>query len=59
MVLCNLLDDGSSHSRLLIGPSESMRGGTLGTNPRRAVFEKSATKPVTQSISNAQIHLRI
>jgi hypothetical protein len=53
MVLCNLLDDGSSHSGLISGLSESMRGGTLGTNPRRAVFEKSATKPVTQSISNA------
>jgi hypothetical protein len=35
MVLWNLLDDGLSHSGPLLGPSESMRGGTLGTNPHQ------------------------
>jgi hypothetical protein len=34
MVLWNLLDGGPSHSGPLIGPSESMQCGTLGTNPR-------------------------
>jgi hypothetical protein len=33
MVLYNLLDGGSSHSGPLLEPSESMRGGTSGTNP--------------------------
>ncbi len=33
MVLWNLLDGGPSHSGPLHGPSESMRGGTPGTNP--------------------------
>jgi hypothetical protein len=32
MVLWNLLDGGLSCSAPLLGPSESMRGGTLGTN---------------------------
>jgi hypothetical protein len=36
MVLRNLLDGGPSHSRPLLRPSESMRGGTSGTNPRHA-----------------------
>jgi hypothetical protein len=35
MVLWNLLDGGSSHSGPFLGPSESMRGGILGTNPRQ------------------------
>jgi hypothetical protein len=35
MVLWNLLDGGSSHSGPLLRPSESMRGGTPGTNPRQ------------------------
>jgi hypothetical protein len=35
MVLWNLLDCGPSHSGSLLGPSESMRGGTPGTNPRQ------------------------
>jgi hypothetical protein len=35
MVLWNLPDRGPSHSEPLIGPSESMRGGTLSTNPRQ------------------------
>jgi hypothetical protein len=35
MVLWNLLDGGPSHSAPLFGPSESMRGGTSGTNPRQ------------------------
>jgi hypothetical protein len=35
MVLWNLLDGGLSHSGLLLGPSEFMRGGTLGTNPHQ------------------------
>jgi hypothetical protein len=35
MVLWNPLDCGPSHSRPLLGPSESMRGGTPGTNPRQ------------------------
>jgi hypothetical protein len=35
MVLWNLLDDGLSHSGPLLGPSESMRGGTPGTNPHQ------------------------
>jgi hypothetical protein len=35
MVLCNLLDGGLSHSRPLLGPSESMWGGTLDTNPHQ------------------------
>jgi hypothetical protein len=34
MVFWNLLDGGLSHSRPLLGPSESLQGGTLGTNPR-------------------------
>jgi hypothetical protein len=32
MVFWNLLDGGPSHSGSLLGLSESMRGGTLGTN---------------------------
>jgi hypothetical protein len=35
MVLWNLLDDGPSRKGPLLGPSESMRGGTLGTNTRQ------------------------
>jgi hypothetical protein len=35
MLLWSLLDGGPSHSRLLLGPSESMRGGTPGTNARQ------------------------
>jgi hypothetical protein len=35
MVLWNLQDGGSSHGPPLLGPSESMRGGTPGTNPRQ------------------------
>jgi hypothetical protein len=35
MVLCNLLDGGPSHSRPLLGTSESMRGGTPGNNPHQ------------------------
>jgi hypothetical protein len=35
MVLCNILDSGPSHSGPLLGPSESMQGGTLGTNLRQ------------------------
>jgi hypothetical protein len=35
MVLWNLLDGGPSHSGLLFGPFESMRGGTPGTNPHQ------------------------
>jgi hypothetical protein len=35
MVLWNLLDDGPSHKGPLLGPSESMRGGTLSTNTRQ------------------------
>jgi hypothetical protein len=35
MVFCNLLDGGLSHNRLLHEPSESLRGGTLGTNPHQ------------------------
>jgi hypothetical protein len=34
MVLLNLLDGGSGHSGSLLGPFESIRDGTLGTNPR-------------------------
>jgi hypothetical protein len=34
MVLWNLLDGGLSHNGSL-GPSESLRGGTPGTNPRQ------------------------
>jgi hypothetical protein len=36
MVLWNLLDGGSSRSGPLLGPFESMWGGTPGTNPRQA-----------------------
>jgi hypothetical protein len=32
MVFWNLLDGGPSHSGPLLGPSESLRGSTLGTN---------------------------
>jgi hypothetical protein len=35
MVFWNLLDDGLSHSGPLLGPSESLRGGTPSTNPRQ------------------------
>jgi hypothetical protein len=35
MVLWNLLHDGPSHIGPLLGPSESMRGGTSGTNPQQ------------------------
>jgi hypothetical protein len=35
MVLMNLIDDGPSCIRPLLGPYESMRGGTLSTNPRQ------------------------
>jgi hypothetical protein len=35
MILWNLLDGGSSHSGPLLGPSESVRGGTPGTNTRQ------------------------
>jgi hypothetical protein len=36
MVLWNLLDVGPSHNGPLLGPSESMRGGTPGTNPHQS-----------------------
>jgi hypothetical protein len=35
MILCNLLYGGLSHSGPLLGPSESMWSGTLGTNPHQ------------------------
>jgi hypothetical protein len=35
MVFWNLLDGGPNCSGLLIGPSESLRDGTPGTNPRQ------------------------
>jgi hypothetical protein len=35
MVFRNLLKGGPSHCRPLLGPSESLRGGTPGTNPRQ------------------------
>jgi hypothetical protein len=35
MVLWNLLDDGLSHIRLLLRPSQSMQGGTLDINPHQ------------------------
>jgi hypothetical protein len=35
MVLWNLLDGGPSHIGPLLGPSESMRDGTLSTNSRK------------------------
>jgi hypothetical protein len=35
MVLWNLLDSGPSRSGPLLGTSESMQGGTPGTNPRQ------------------------
>jgi hypothetical protein len=34
MVLWKLLDGGPSHSGPFLGPFESMRAGTPGTNPR-------------------------
>jgi hypothetical protein len=35
MVIWNLLDGGLSHSRPLLGPSESMWSGMLGINPHQ------------------------
>jgi hypothetical protein len=35
MILWNLRDGRLSHSEPLLGPSECMCGGTLGTNPRQ------------------------
>jgi hypothetical protein len=35
MIIWNLLYDGPSHSGPLLGPSESMLAGILGTNPRQ------------------------
>jgi hypothetical protein len=35
MVLWNPLDGGPSRKGPLLGPSESLRGGTLGTNPHQ------------------------
>jgi hypothetical protein len=35
MVFWNLLDGGLSHTKPLLGPSESLRGGTPGTHPRQ------------------------
>jgi hypothetical protein len=35
MVIWNLLDGVLSHSRPLLGTSESMWGGMLGTNPHQ------------------------
>jgi hypothetical protein len=32
IIFCNLLDGGPSRNRLLFRPSESLRGGTLGTH---------------------------
>jgi hypothetical protein len=40
MVLWNLLDSGPSLSGPLLGPSESMRGCTPGTNPRQIHIQK-------------------
>jgi hypothetical protein len=37
MIIWKLLNGGSSHSGPLLEPSESMRGGTLGSNPRHMV----------------------
>jgi hypothetical protein len=38
IVLYNLLDGGSSYSGPLPSPSESMRGGILGTNPSQQLL---------------------
>jgi hypothetical protein len=38
MVLWNLLDGGPSHNRSLLGPSKSMWGGTVGTNPHQQLL---------------------
>jgi hypothetical protein len=35
MFFYNLLDGGPNHSGPLIGPSESLRGGTSGTHPHQ------------------------
>jgi hypothetical protein len=35
MILENLLDGGPSHSGSLLEPFESIRGGTLSTNPHQ------------------------
>jgi hypothetical protein len=35
MILCNLLDDGLSHSGPFLRPSKSMRDGPPGTNTRQ------------------------
>jgi hypothetical protein len=48
MILWNLLDGGSSRIGPLLGPSESMRGGIPGTNPRQGLASISCT--VTREI---------
>jgi hypothetical protein len=35
MVICTLLDGGPSRKVPLFRPSESLRGGTLGTHPHQ------------------------
>jgi hypothetical protein len=35
MVFWNLVDSGTSRSGPLLGPSESLQGGTQGTSPRQ------------------------
>jgi hypothetical protein len=37
MTLWNHLDDGPSHNGHLLRPFESLRGDTLGTNPRQTM----------------------
>jgi hypothetical protein len=55
MVFWNLLDSGPSHSGLLLEPSESLRGGTPGTNPRQVVASKkkeTQLQDLTESFAN-------
>jgi hypothetical protein len=46
LIFWNLLDGGPSHNRPLLGLSESVRGGTLGTNPHPSILVPPALREV-------------
>jgi hypothetical protein len=56
MVLQILLDGGLSHSGPLFGSSESIRGGTLGTNPHQNDIDIIAIDKCDARQRRVQLH---
>jgi hypothetical protein len=50
MVLCNLLHGGPSNSGPLLEPSESMRVGTSGINPRHLPYMIEKERKIEKQI---------